>query len=269
MSQSNTPSRWIGSMPKIGIRPAIDGRYQGVRESLEDSTMALAHAVADLLTANLRHPNGQSVECVIADTNIGGVAEAAACAEKFARAGVGLSITVTPCWCYGSETMDMDPLIPQAVWGFNGTERPGAVYLAAVLAAHNQKGLPAFSIYGQDVQDRGDGNIPDDVKEKLLRFARAGLAVATMRGKSYVAFGGVSMGIAGPIVDNNFFESYLGMRVETVDMTEFLRRMDECIYDPEEFRRALAWVKNNCKEGTDRNPLARQRSRAQKDGDWE
>ena len=269
MSNNYGPNRWLGSLPKIGIRPTIDGRRQGVRESLEEQTMSMARAVADLLTTNLRHPNGQPVECVIADTTIGGVAEAAACAEKFARAGVGLSITVTPCWCYGSETMDMDPLIPKAVWGFNGTERPGAVYLAAVLAAHNQKGLPAFSIYGHDVQDGGDRNIPDDVKEKLLRFARAGMAVATMKGKSYVAFGAVSMGIAGSIVDNNFFESYLGMRVETVDMTEFLRRMDECIYDQEEFQHAMTWVKENCKEGREYNPAEKQRSREQKDRDWE
>src|SRR5512134_527142 len=265
MSQNKAPNRWLGSLPKIGIRPAIDGRFQGVRESLEESTMALAHAVSDLLTAELRYPNGQPVECVVADTNIGGVAEAAACAEKFARAGVGLSITISPCWCYGSETMDMDPLIPKAVWGFNGTERPGAVYLAAVLAAHNQKGLPAFSIYSEDVQDSGDTNIPADVQEKLLRFACGGLAVATMRGKSYVSFGAVSMGIAGSIVDNNFFENYLGMRVETVDMTEFLRRMDECIYDPAEFKRALTWGKSNCKEGPEYNPPEKQRSRGQKD----
>jgi L-fucose/D-arabinose isomerase len=269
MSNNYGPNRWLGSLPKIGIRPTIDGRRQGVRESLEDQTMSMARAVAELLTTHLCHPNGQPVECVIADTTIGGVAEAAACAEKFARAGVGLSITVTPCWCYGSETMDMDPLIPKAVWGFNGTERPGAVYLAAVLAAHNQKGLPAFSIYGQDVQDGGDRSIPADVREKLLRFARAGVAVASMRGKSYVAFGAVSMGIAGSIVDNDLFESYLGMRVETVDMTEFLRRMDECIYDPEEFQHAMAWVRENCTEGREYNPLEKQRSRAQKDRDWE
>ncbi|RPJ16871.1 MAG: L-fucose isomerase, partial [Chloroflexi bacterium] len=269
MSANIGPNRWIGSLPKIGIRPAIDGRRKGVRESLEEQTMSMARAVAELLTMNLRYPNGQPVECIIADTTIGGVAEAAACAEKFVRAGVGLSITVTPCWCYGSETMDMDPLIPKAIWGFNGTERPGAVYLAAVLAAHNQKGLPAFSIYGQDVQDGGDTMIPADVKGKLLRLARAGLAVAIMRGKSYLSFGAVSMGIAGSIVDHNFFESYLGMRVETVDMTEFLRRMEECIYDPEEFSRALAWVKNNCKEGSEYNPPEKQRSRQQKDEDWE
>jgi len=269
MSEVVGPNRWLGSLPKIGIRPTIDGRRQGVRESLEEQTMMMARAVSELLTTNLRYPNGWPVECVTADTTIGGVAEAATCAEKFARAGVGLSITVTPCWCYGSETMDMDPLIPKAVWGFNGTERPGAVYLAAVLAAHNQKGLPAFSIYGQDVQDGGDQTIPDDVREKLLRFARAGLAVATLRGKSYLSFGAVSMGIAGSIVDNNFFESYLGMRVETVDMTEFLRRMDECIYDPEEFSRALGWVKNNCKEGHEYNPPEKQRGREQKDKDWE
>ena len=269
MSATAGHNRWVGALPKIGIRPTVDGRREGVRESLEEQTMSMGRAVAELLTANLCHSNGQPVECVIADTTIGGVAEAAACAEKFARAGVGLSITVTPCWCYGSETMDMDPLIPKAIWGFNGTERPGAVYLAAVLAAHNQKGLPAFSVYGQDVQDGGDQDIPEDVKEKLLRFARAGLAVATLRGKSYVSFGAASMGIAGSIVDNNFFESYLGMRVETVDMTEFLRRMEECIYDPKEFERALAWVKSNCKEGPEYNPPEKQRSRKQKDEDWE
>jgi L-fucose isomerase len=263
------PNRWIGELPKIGIRPVIDGRRKGVRESLERSTMALAHSVAELLTANLHHPNGQVVECVIADGNIGGVAEAAACAAKFASAGVGLSITVTPCWCYGSETMDMDPLIPKAVWGFNGTERPGAVYLAAVLAAHNQKGLPAFAIYGRDVQEAGDTSIPDDVREKLLRFARAGLAVATMRGKSYLAMGGVSMGIAGSIVDQAFFEAYLGMRVETIDLSEFLRRMDEKIFDQNEYQQAVAWVKANCKEGRDYNAPQQARSKEQKQLDWE
>ncbi|GAB4564005.1 MAG: L-fucose isomerase [Anaerolineae bacterium] len=262
-------NRLVGGMPKIGIRPTIDGRRQGVRESLEEQTMAMARAVADLLSSHLRHSNGLPVECVIADTCIGGLAEAAACAEKFAREGVGVSITVTPCWCYGSETMDMDPLIPKAVWGFNGTERPGAVYLAAVLAGHNQKGLPAFSIYGRDVQDAGDTTIPDDVKEKLLQFAKAGLAVATMRGKTYLSMGNVSMGIAGSIVDHAFFESYLGMRIMTVDMTEFVRRMDEGIYDPEEFERALAWVKAHCREGKDYNPPDKQRTREQKDRDWE
>jgi len=269
MTNQVGPNRWVGRLPKIGIRPTIDGRRRGVRESLEETTMALAQAVAKLLTANLRHPNGQPVECVIADTNIGGVAEAAACAEKFAREGVGLSITVTPCWCYGSETMDMDPLMPKAVWGFNGTERPGAVYLAAVLAAHNQKGLPAFSIYGKDVQDSGDTSIPEDVAEKLIRFARAGLAAATMRGKSYLSVGGVSMGIAGSIVDQPFFEHYLGMRVEVIDMTEFLRRIDQQIYDPQEFERALSWVKQNCKEGREYNQPEMQRSRTQKDDDWD
>jgi L-fucose isomerase len=262
-------NRLVGAMPKIGIRPTIDGRRKGVRESLEEQTMAMARAVADLLTSNLRHSNGLPVECVIADTCIGGLAESAQCAEKFAREGVGVSITVTPCWCYGSETMDMDPYIPKAVWGFNGTERPGAVYLAAVLAAHNQKGLPAFSIYGRDVQDAGDTTIPDDVKEKLLKFAKAGLAAATLRGKSYLSMGNVSMGIAGSIVDHAFFESYLGMKVMTVDMTEFVRRMDEEIYDKEEFARAMQWVKKYCKEGREYNPPDKQRSRAQKDKDWE
>src|SRR5690349_1941363 len=237
--------RYIGNWPRIGIRPAIDGRRRGVRESLEDQTMGLARATADLLRTNLRYPDGTPVECVIADTTIGGVAEAAMAADKFHREGVGLTITVTPAWCYGYETMDMDPLLPKAVWGFNGTERPGAVYLAAVLAAHSQKGLPAFSIYGQEVRDAGDLSIPPDVQEKLLRFARAGLAVATMRGKSYLSLGGVSMGIAGSIVDHSFFERYLGMRVETVDMTEFIRRIDEGIFDEKEYARAYAWTRAN------------------------
>lgn len=264
------PTAWsIGGLPKIGIRPAIDGRRRGVRESLEAPTMGMARATADFLSAHLRYPTGQPVECVIADTCIGGVAEAAQCAEKFARAGVGLTITVTPCWCYGSETMDMDPLMPTAVWGFNGTERPGAVYLAAVLAGHNQKGLPAFSIYGHDVQDLGDPAIPDDVQEKLLRFARAGLAVAMMRGKSYLSIGGTSMGIAGSIVDQPFFETYLGMRVEVVDMSELTRRIDENLFDQAEYEHALAWTKQNCAEGREYNPPAFQRSREQKDRDWE
>lgn len=261
--------RYIGDWPRIGIRPAIDGRRRGVRESLEDQTMGLAHATADLLRTNLRYPDGTPVQCVIADTTIGGVAEAAMAADKFHREGVGLTITVTPAWCYGYETMDMDPLLPKAVWGFNGTERPGAVYLAAVLAAHNQKGLPAFSIYGQEVRDAGDLSIPPDVQEKLLRFARAGLAVATMRGKSYLSLGGVSMGIAGSIVDHAFFERYLGMRVETVDMSEFVRRIDEGIFDEAEYTRAYEWTRANCKEGEDRNAPAAQRSREQKEKDWE
>jgi L-fucose isomerase len=266
----NPPSnRFVGSLPKIGIRPTIDGRRQGVRESLEEQTMNMAKNVAAFLSVHLRHANGQPVECVIADTCIGGVAEAAQTAAKFQREGVGLSLTVTPCWCYGSETMDMDPLIPKAVWGFNGTERPGAVYLAAVLASHNQKGLPAFSIYGHDVQDAGDTTIPPDVQEKLLRFARAGLAVATMRGKSYLSLGSVSMGIAGSIVDQGFFESTLGMRVEAVDMSEITRRIEEQIYDPEEFKRGLKWTKANCPEGKEYNPADKQRSRLQKDKDWE
>jgi len=259
----------MNTYPRIGIRPAIDGRRKGVRESLEAQTMGMARAVEDLLTNRMRYPNGESVRCVIADTCIGGVAEAAQAAEKFRREGVGVSITVTPCWCYGSETMDMDPHLPKAVWGFNGTERPGAVYLAAVLAGHNQKGLPAFSIYGRDVQDASDPDIPADVEEKLLRFAQAGLAVALLRGRSYLSLGGVSMGIAGSIVDQGFFESYLGMRVEAVDMSEITRRIDEQIYDPEEFARAFAWTRANCPEGREYNPPEKQRTRAQKDQDWE
>lgn len=262
-------NRLQGALPKIGIRPTIDGRRKGVRESLEVQTMNMAKAAAKLLSENLKHANGMPVECVIADSCIGGVAEAAQCAEKFAREGVGVSLTVTPCWCYGSETMDMDPLIPKAVWGFNGTERPGAVYLAAVLAGHNQKGLPAFGIYGRDVQDGGDTTIPDDVRQKLLQFARAALAVAAMRGKSYLSMGSVSMGIAGSIVNEQFFQDYLGMRNECVDMSEFTRRMDEGIYDEDEFDKALLWVKENCKEGKDNNKPAIQTSREKKDKDWE
>ncbi|MSR64254.1 MAG: L-fucose isomerase [Verrucomicrobiae bacterium] len=262
-------NRLVGDLPKIGIRPTIDGRRKGVRESLEKQTMAMAKAAAAFLTKSLRHGNGAPVECVIADSCIGGTAEAAATAEQFARAGVGVSLTVTPCWCYGSETMDMDPFMPKAVWGFNGTERPGAVYLAAVAAGHTQKGLPIFNIYGRDVQDGGDTSIPADVQAKLLQFARAGIAVATMRGKSYVSMGNVSMGIAGSIVDHALFEAYLGMRVMTVDMIEFVRRMDEGIYDPKEFQRALKWTRAHCKEGREYNPRKNQRSRKQKDKDWE
>ena len=261
-------NRLIGEQPKIGIRPAIDGRRKGVREMLEDTTLGMARNVAAFLSANLHHANGLPVECVIADTCIGGVAEVAHCAAKFAKEGVGVSLTVTPCWCYGAETMDMDPLIPKAVWGFNGSNRPGAVYLAAVLAAHAQKGLPAFGIYGRDVQDLGDTTIPADVQGKLLRFARAGLSVAWMRGKSYAAMGGVSMGIAGSIVDQPFFENYLGMRVESIDMSEFIRRIDEEIFDKEEYERAMSWVKANCPEGKDYNDSKHTRSRAQKDQDW-
>jgi L-fucose/D-arabinose isomerase len=269
MKAAPPANRLRGSLPKIGIRPTIDGRYGGVRESLEGQVMAMARATAAFLTQSLRHPSGLPVECVVADTCIGGVSEAAKCAEKFAREGVGVSLTVTPCWCYGSETMDMDPLIPKAIWGFNGTERPGAVYLAATLAGHSQKGLPAFGIYGRDVQDAGDTTIPPDVGQKLLQFARAGLAVATMRGASYLAMGGVSMGIAGSIVDQEFFQETFGMRAETVDMTEFVRRIEEGIYDREEYERALRWTRENCPEGPDVNPPAKQRSRAQKDADWE
>ncbi|RMF04762.1 MAG: L-fucose isomerase [Chloroflexi bacterium] len=262
-------NRLVGDMPKVGIRPTIDGRLGGVRESLETQTMDMARAVASLITENVRHANGLPVECVIADSTIGRVAESAACAEKFQKEGVGLSITVTPCWCYGAETMDTDPLIPKAVWGFNGTERPGAVYLAAVLAGHSQKGLPAFSIYGRDVQDSDDKSIPADVAQKLLQFTRAGLAVATMRGKSYLGMGGTSMGIAGSIVDPSFLEAYLGMRSESIDMSEFVRRVHEEIYDPDEFKQALAWVKANCPEGKDYNPESMQQSREKKDWAWE
>ncbi len=256
--------------PKIGIRPIIDGRRGGIRESLEDTTMNLAKSVVKLYRDHLRYPDGSVVECVIADSCIGGVREAALCAEKFERENVGLSLSVTPCWCYGSETIDMNPYIPKAIWGFNGTERPGAVYLAAALAVHNQKGLPAFGIYGREVQDMNDPAIPGDVEEKLLRFARAGLAVALMRGKSYLAIGSVCMGIGGSMVQPDFLQEYLGMRAEFVDSSEIIRRIEQEIYDKEEYRRAIDWVEKNCKpnELPDHNPETIRRSRAQKDADW-
>lgn len=261
----------MAKYPKIGIRPTIDGRQGGVRESLEGKTMNLAKNVARLISSNLKNGDGSPVECVIADSTIGRVGESAACAEKFEREGVGSTITVTASWCYGTETMDMNPHYPKAVWGFNGTERPGAVYLAAVLAAHSQKGLPAFGIYGHDVQDINDDSIPEDVAEKILRFARAAQAAATMRGKSYLSIGSVAMGIAGSIVNPDFFQKYLGMRNESVDSTEIIRRMKEGIYDHEEFEKAMAWTEKYCKvnEGTDYNRPEKQKSRAEKDKDWE
>jgi len=255
--------------PKIGIRPIIDGRLGGVRESLEETTMKMARNVAALYSEELKYPDGTPVQCVIADSCIGGVQEAALCDDKFKINNIGVSLSVTPCWCYGSETMDMNPDLPKAIWGFNGTERPGAVYLAATLAAHNQMGLPAFGIYGRDVQDLGDENIPDDVKDRLLNFARAGLAVAIMRGKSYLSIGSVSMGIAGSMVTPSLFQEYFGMRNEYVDSSEVLRRIEKEIYDEEELKKALAWVKENCKEGEDFNTAEKQFSRQQKDKDWE
>lgn len=264
-------SRLIGSYPVIGIRPTIDGRrgVLKVRESLEEQTMNMAKNAAKLFEETLRYSDGTPVKVVIADTTIGRVGEAAACAEKFKREGVDITLTVTPCWCYGAETMDMDPNTIKAVWGFNGTERPGAVYLASVLATHAQKGLPAFGIYGHDVQNADDTEIPADVREKLLRFARAAVAVATMRGKSYLQIGSICMGIGGSIIDTDFIEDYLGMRVESVDEVEIIRRMTEGIYDRAEYEKALAWTKKNCIEGFDKNPEELQRTREQKDADWE
>ena len=264
-------NRLIGDYPVIGIRPTIDGRRGalGVRESLEEQTMNMAKSAAKLFEDNLRYSNGEPVKVVIADTTIGRVAEAAACEAKFKKAGVDITLTVTPCWCYGAETMDMDKNTIKAVWGFNGTERPGAVYLASVLATHAQKGLPAFGIYGHDVCEADDTEIPDDVKEKLLRFGRAAVAAATMRGKSYLQIGSICMGIGGSIIDPAFIEEYLGMRVESVDEVEIIRRMTEEIYDKEEYEKALAWTKANCKEGFDKNPDFLQKTPEEKEKDWE
>jgi L-fucose isomerase len=255
--------------PKIGIRPIIDGRLGGVRESLEETTMGMAKKVAELFQKELKYPNGSPVKCLIPDFCIGGVKEAVTCDSFFKASNVGISLSVTPCWCYGTETMDMDPLLPKAIWGFNGTERPGAVYLAATLAAHNQKGLPSFGIYGHDVQDLDDTGITEDVKGKLLGFARAGLAVALMKNRSYLAIGSVSMGIAGSAIDPDFFQDFLGMRNEYVDSSEVLRRIEYGIYDKQEFEKALKWTKENCREGKDFNGAGKQRSREQKDKDWE
>lgn len=264
-------NRFVGDYPVIGIRPTIDGRRGAlnVRGSLEEQTMNMAKSAAKLFEENLRYSNGEPVKVIIADTTIGRVAEAAACADKFKKAGVDITLTVTPCWCYGAETMDMDRNTIKAVWGFNGTERPGAVYLASVLATHAQKGLPAFGIYGHDVCEADDTDIPADVKEKLLRFGRAAVAAATMRGKSYLQIGSICMGIGGSIIDPAFIEEYLGMRVESVDEVEIIRRMTEEIYDKEEFEKALAWTKANCKEGFDKNPDNLQRTPEQKEKDWE
>ena len=264
-------NRLVGDYPVIGIRPTIDGRRGElkVRESLEEQTMNMAKSAAKLFEENLRYSNGDPVKVVIADTTIGRVGEAAACAEKFKKAGVDITLTVTPCWCYGAETMDMDPMTIKGVWGFNGTERPGAVYLASVLATHTQKGRPAFGIYGHDVQNADDTEIPADVKEKLLRFGRAAVAVASMRGKSYLQIGSICMGIGGSIIDPQFIEEYLGMRVESVDEVEVIRRMERGIYNKEEFEKALAWTKAKCIEGFDKNPENLQKTREEKDADWE
>ena len=264
-------SRLIGSYPVIGIRPTIDGRRGKikVRESLEDQTMNMANSAAKLIEENVFYSNGEHVKVIIADTTIGRVAEAAACEDKFKKAGVDITLTVTPCWCYGAETMDMNPLTIKAVWGFNGTERPGAVYLASVLATHAQKGLPAFGIYGHEVQEADDTTIPQDVQEKILRFARAAVAVATMRGKSYLQIGSVTMGIGGSIISPEFFEEYLGMRVESVDEVEIIRRMEKGIYDENEYKKALKWVKEKCKPDFDKNPKELQKTAAEKEKDWE
>ncbi len=264
-------NRLVGDYPVIGIRPTIDGRRGAlkVRESLEDQTMNMAKSAAKLFEENLKYSNGEPVKVVIADTTIGRVGEAAACAAKFKKEGVDITLTVTPCWCYGAETMDMDPMTIKAVWGFNGTERPGAVYLASVLATHAQKGLPAFGIYGHEVQDMDDTSIPEDVKEKLLRFGRAAVAAATMRGKSYLQIGSVTMGIGGSIIDPAFIEEYLGMRVESVDEVEVIRRMTEEIYDKAEYEKALKWTKEKCKEGYDKNPDFVKASDEEKEKTWE
>lgn len=260
-------NRLIGRLPKVGIRPVIDGRERGIRESLEEQTMNMARAAKQLIETNLSFPSGEKVECIISNVTIGGIADAAFCADQFEREGVAVSLTVTPCWCYGAEVMDTDLLIPKAIWGFNGTERPGAVYLASALAGYAQKGLPAFGIYGMNVQDAGDNTVPPDVQEKILRFVKAALASVLMKGKTYLSIGYTSMGIVGSTVNPDFFQEYLGMRTEFVDMTEILRRIEQEIYDKEEYVKAMKWVGENCKEGMDTNKNPSDRKR--KDWEWE
>ena len=261
--------RWVGQFPKVGIRPIIDGRVNGIREKLEDQTMGMAKIAAEFISANLKYPDGSPVQCVIADRTIGGVVEAVHTDEKFAREGVGVSLTVTPSWCFSAETIDMNPELPKAIWGFNATERPGAVYLASALASYNQKGLPTFSIYGKDVQEKDDANITPDVQEKILRFVKAGLATAMMKNKSYLSLGGTSMGIAGSMVNSDFFEDYLGMRVEFIDMVELVRRFDLELYDHDEYEKAIVWVRKHCKEGLGKSEEDRSKTREQLDKDWE
>ena len=261
--------------PKIGIRPVIDGRWGGVRESLENQTMGMAKSAAELIGSTLKYPDGTPVQCVISNTTIGGGAEAAKCAEQFAAENVVATLTVTPCWCYGSETFDMDPNTIKAVWGFNGTERPGAVYLAAVMAAYAQKGLPAFSIYGHDVKDMTDTQIPDDVAEKIIRFARGAVCVGWMKNKSYVNLGAIAMGIAGSYCNAEMFQNYFGIRAEWVDMIEIVRRIELGIYDNDEYEKSLKWIKENCKEGFDCNAgknlpeIIRKSKVVPADKDWE
>ena len=262
-------NRYAIDLPKIGIRPCIDGRRNGVREGLENQTMNMAKAAAKLIQGSIRYPNGEPVEIILADTTIGGVKEAAACQAKFEKAGVTITLSVSPCWCYSTEVMDFDPQTVKAVWGFNGTERPGAVFLAAVLSAHAQKGLPAFGIYGHDVKDATDMEIPEDVARKILLFAQAALAAKSMRQNSYLQVGSMCMGIAGSILDQETLYEYFGLRSESVDETEILRRIDNGIYDHEEFERAIKWTRENCHEGIDKNPADIQYTREQKDAQWE
>lgn len=238
---------------RIGIRPIIDGRWGGVREALEEQTMKMAKNAKKLIEENIRYADGTPAEVVISPCTIGGGKEAAVCEDFFATQNVVATLSVTPCWCYGSETMDLNPLTIKAVWGLNATERPGAVYLAAVMAVHNQRNLPAFAIYGKDVQEANDYKIPEDVKEKILRFSRCALAVGQMRNKAYVALGSVCMGIGGSFLDPQFMQDYFGIRAEWVDMIEIIRRVEKDIYDKDEFEKALSWAKKYCKIDRDRN----------------
>lgn len=255
--------------PAIGIRPIVDSRRLGIRDALEGKVREMAEAARKLIEEHVFYADGTPARVVVFSGSIAGGEEAARCEAEFAARHVTATLSVTPSWCYPLETIDMNPMTTKAIWGFNGTERPGAVYLASALAAHNQMRRPCFSIYGRDVQDMEEKEIPEDVQEKILRFARCAVAVGEMQNKAYVGFGSVSMGIMGSFLDPSFYAQYLGMRPEWVDMTEVLRRMDLGIYDPEEFREALAWVKANCREGYDPNPASRTHGREEKDKEWE
>lgn len=255
--------------PVIGIRPIVDSRRLGIRDALEGKVRQMAESAKRLIQDNVFYADGTPARVVIYSGSIAGGEEAARCEEEFAAQHVTATLSVTPSWCYPLETIDMNPMTTKAIWGFNGTQRPGAVYLAAAMAAHNQMHRPCFSIYGRDVQDMEEEEIPRDVQEKILRFAKCALAVGQMQNKAYVGFGAVSMGIMGSFLDPAFYMHYLGMRPEWVDMTEILRRMEQGIYDKEEFEEAIQWVRANCKEGYDPNSKERAHSREDKDREWE
>jgi len=253
----------LNKLPVIGIRAVIDPRRK-VYNRTYGQTQDMASSVADYLSDHVKYPNSLPLKCVVYQKCVSNIVEAQECSDYFKHLNVGAVITVATGWCYPLETMLLDAGIPHAVWGFNGTERPGAVFLAALTAACNLKGLPMFKIYGKEVREKDDKRIPEDVGRKLLSFTRAALAASLMKGKSYLSLGTVSMGISGCISDELFFQQYLGMRISYVDMSEIQRRMNKGIYDPEELSKAIEWFSNNCKEGVDYNDPSLMHTKEQK-----